>query len=89
LAHLDVCAPDVTDEGVSAISGLTGLEVLWLSDCRITDAGIEPLSQFRSLRELAMGNTGVTPEGRTRLQAALPDCRIRWTGAAGASQTEN
>ena len=76
LKHLDVCSAGVTDRGVRAISGLNGLEVLWLSQCSITDASVDLLGQFQSLRELAVGNTGITAAGRARLREMLPQCRL-------------
>jgi len=76
LKHLDICAPGVTDEGVRMLRGLESLEVLWLARCRITDASVEVLCGFRSLRELAVGHTGLTDGGRSRIQAALPGCRL-------------
>jgi Leucine-rich repeat (LRR) protein len=84
LKHLDICSPGVTDEGVRAISGLVGLEVLWLSNCRITDVSVDVLSQFKSLRELAIGRTGISAAGRERLQVLLPQCRLVEEHAAGA-----
>jgi hypothetical protein len=81
LKHLDVCAPGVTDQGVRVISGLTGLEVLWLSNCRITDVSVELFSQFKSLRELAVGKTLITAAGRARLHELLPLCRLVEEGA--------
>lgn len=84
LKHLDVCSPGVTDQGVRAIAGLARLEVLWLSNCRITDLSVDVLSQFKSLRELAIGKTGITAAGRERLQELLPQCRLVEEHAAGA-----
>jgi hypothetical protein len=75
LRHLDVCCPGVTDEGLRALSGLERLEVLWLTNCQITDESIAPLSRLKSLRELALGKTGVTQSGRQRLRELLPQCR--------------
>jgi hypothetical protein len=82
LRRLDVCCPRVTDEGVRALSGLTGLEVLWLAQCPITDQSIVPLSRLKSLRELALGNTGGTPSGKQRLRELLPHCTLVAEGAA-------
>jgi hypothetical protein len=84
LKHLDVCSPGVTDQGVRALSGLAGLEVLWLSNCRITDLSVDVLSQFKSLRELAIGKTGISAAGRERLKELLPQCRLVEEQAAGA-----
>jgi hypothetical protein len=62
------------DDGV--LQHLKGLEALWLSNCRITDMSVDPLSRFRSLRELAIGRTGITAAGRARLRELLPQCRL-------------
>jgi hypothetical protein len=76
LRHLDVCTPRVTDHGVRAISGLNGLEVLWLSHCGITDVSVDLLSQLKALGELAIGRTRITAAGKARLQEMMPRCRL-------------
>jgi len=76
LKHLDVCARAVGDDGVRAISGLRDLEVLWLTHCRITNAVLDTLCAFPLLKELAVGDTAITAEGREHLTRSLPGCRL-------------
>jgi hypothetical protein len=52
-----------------------------LSECRITDASVILLSQLKSLRELAIGRTGITATGKARLIELLPQCRLVEEGA--------
>jgi hypothetical protein len=74
LRHLDLCAHMVTDEGIPLLANLTQLEVLWLPRCSITDASVPSLSSMTWLRELNIGDTGITPQGQDKLRAALPAC---------------
>jgi hypothetical protein len=55
---------------------LRALEILWLCRSRITDASVEILAQFSSLRELNVNCTEITPQGMAELRRALPACRF-------------
>ncbi|MCA9270006.1 MAG: hypothetical protein KDA41_16105, partial [Planctomycetales bacterium] len=79
----------VTDAGLRILAGddgLFGLEELSLANTQVGDAGLESLAQLKNLRLLKLGRTlefeggvsgpHVTDAGVSRLQAALPACRI-------------
>ena len=76
LRHLDICAPGITDAALPELTRLTNLQALWLSGTCISDAGVETLGRMQWLRELSVSYTGISLEGRQRLAAALPDCRV-------------
>jgi hypothetical protein len=64
--------PRVSDEGISDIQELIGLEELELGQTAITDASIPYLSTLHNLRRVNIGQTNVTKEGAARLRKALP-----------------
>jgi hypothetical protein len=55
---------------------LPKLEKLWLHDLPITDASVEVLSKMKTLRELHVYATKLSPEGVRGLQSALPRCQV-------------
>ena len=48
----------------------------YLSDRKITDAGLEHVSRMAGLQTLGLGGTHVTDSGIKKLQTALPHCDI-------------
>lgn len=69
----------ITDDGLRALRRMGELQRLELeAGTKITDAGLEHLAGLRSLRQLSLDYTGVTAEGVARLQASLPQTKIRW-----------
>lgn len=74
--RLDFVGSPATDAGLVHVRRLSRLEKLNLSDTQITDAGLEHLHGLTQLRELCLRGTGVTNEGVSRLQQALPNCKI-------------
>lgn len=54
---------EVTDEGLSAIAHMTGVEILVLDDLRIADAGIKHLVGLSRLKILSIEGTNVTDQG--------------------------
>ncbi len=66
----------VGDPGLEVISSLSSLEVLYLNETQISDAGLKHLEALQLLKELHLDGTRVSPEAVTRLQMALPKCRI-------------
>ena len=58
------------------LKGLTALQRLNLNGTQLTDAGLEHLKGLTRLQRLALRNTKVTDAGVTRLQQALPNCKI-------------
>jgi hypothetical protein len=49
---------------------------LTLNGPAYTDAAIEQLSRLTSLQSLTLERTGISEQGLTRLERALPGCRI-------------
>ena len=66
----------MTDAGLEHLKGLSNLRSLDLSNTGVTDAGLEHLKGLKSLRSLDLRHTKVSDEGVSRLQEALPDCKI-------------
>ena len=59
---------NVTDENLRQLRALPQLDGLNLSSTEITDAAVEEIIQFKSLRSLCLGNVKVTPEPVVRLK---------------------
>jgi internalin A len=55
--------PQVTDEGLKIVQGLTQLEALGLCNTRITDAGMERIGKLVHLKVLGLQNVGITDIG--------------------------
>ena len=51
---------------------------VFLSNTKVTDAGLKELAALKSLTQLDLGNTPVTDAGIKELQQALPKCETRW-----------
>lgn len=66
----------VRDADLSQLVGTEHLERLTLDASHVTDGCLEHLSRLTSLAELDVSGTLITPQGRARLRAALPQCRI-------------
>ena len=66
----------VTDETVRALAKLPKLEKLWLHDLPITDASVKILSKMKTLRELHVYATKLSPKGALHLKVALPRCKV-------------
>lgn len=60
---LQMANPDVTDETLEHLAGLSRLKELDLNDTKITDAGLETLAKFPALQILRLRGTAVTEEG--------------------------
>ncbi|MCH7225302.1 c-type cytochrome domain-containing protein [Haloferula sp. A504] len=63
LVSLDLSGTHVTDTGLAAVSGATGLRMLRLSETGVTDAGIEQIKGMASLESLNLYGTAVTTDG--------------------------
>ena len=72
--HLERTAVD--DSGTAHLAGLVNLEYLNLYNTRITDKTLVHLVGLKKLKQLYLWQTGVTDEGVSRLEKALPGCRI-------------
>ncbi len=73
---LDLFESNITDRGLTELRRLPGLEILRLNGTKITDAGIEYLTPLTSLQSIDLTGTLVTRSGATKLQQALPNCKI-------------
>ncbi|MDX1946548.1 MAG: bifunctional serine/threonine-protein kinase/formylglycine-generating enzyme family protein [Pirellulaceae bacterium] len=70
-------APQITDQTLELIGRRAKrLIVLNLERCPITDAGVRHLLTLKTLRQLNLKHTSVSPALLQQLQAALPDCKI-------------
>lgn len=76
LQQLILTGSDCTDRGMEHLKGLTSLQSLGLRGTQVTDAGLEHLAALTNLRRLNLEVTAVTDESVTRLQQALPNCKI-------------
>lgn len=76
LERLDLCEVAITDLGLKHVQRLPRLEHLVLFGTKVTDAGLKDLRQVPQLRFVLLPS-GVTPQGKTRLQQALPKCQVR------------
>ena len=79
ITELDLAYSEVTDRGVGNIAKLASLEALHLGRTRVTDEGIDDLAKMTSLRRLYLWETAISDAGVTRLQRALPSCKIQST----------
>ncbi len=76
LERLDLSNTQITDAGLEQLKGLSNLRTLGLSHAQVTNAGLEHLKGLTNLDTLWLANTHVTDEGVTKLQRALPNCKI-------------
>ena len=63
---LQMANPDVADETLDYLAGMTRLRELDLNDSRITDEGLQKIALLPSLRVLRVRGTKVTAEGFVR-----------------------
>lgn len=68
--------PKLTDGLSDPLAGLPGLKSLNLTGARLTDAGLERLHGLKNLTHLQLVRTRVTDAGVTKIQVAIPDCKI-------------
>ncbi len=66
----------IGDRGLEHLKGLSQLQKLDLGHVGVTDAGLEYLKGLSHLEWLNVEGTKVTDAGVTKLQKALPNCRI-------------
>ncbi|HYH66525.1 MAG TPA: protein kinase [Urbifossiella sp.] len=70
----------VDDAGAVHLAAIQTLNTLSLNATAVTDAAVPQLCRLMALRELNVNNTKVTAAGVDQLRAALPNCRIVWSG---------
>ncbi|MCP5557650.1 MAG: hypothetical protein H7A55_07830 [Verrucomicrobiaceae bacterium] len=67
IASIDLARTKVTDAGLAALSGMTGLKELHLENTAITDAGLDHLKGLAALEYLNLYGTKVTDAGIQKL----------------------
>ncbi|MFO0843377.1 MAG: hypothetical protein U0797_13420 [Gemmataceae bacterium] len=73
--------PDVTDETLHFLEGMTILKELDLNDTSITDEGLATLARLPAIEWLRLANTGITDEGfRKHLLGKESLLRLDMTG---------
>jgi hypothetical protein len=68
--------PDIDDDALRHLSGLTGLRTLDLGGTKVTDAGLEHLEPLVGLQQLQLAETDTTAEGRAHLATQLSQLTI-------------
>ncbi|HEX7237895.1 MAG TPA: c-type cytochrome domain-containing protein, partial [Gammaproteobacteria bacterium] len=82
--HLRLARNRLTDAALADLAALPALEHLTLyGNSGITDGGIAALAASRTLRELFVWQTAVTPDGAARVRAQRPELAVD-VGAAPA-----
>lgn len=81
LQWLDLSRTQITDAGLEHLKGLHQLQTLRLTNTQVTDAGLEHLHGLDQLQTLWLSNPRVTDAGVEKLQQALPNCRVKDSGA--------
>jgi hypothetical protein len=64
------------DEGLKNLEGMKDLTELVLASTPITDAGLDTIKMLTKLKDINLSFSKVTPEGVSKLEAALPDAKI-------------
>jgi hypothetical protein len=67
---------DATNDDMAVISSLSNLRVLWLADTAIDDNSVTVIAKFRSLEELDLAGTQMSPAGIAKIQKSLPGTSI-------------
>jgi hypothetical protein len=73
---LQMANPDVTDQALDSLVGLTRLKELDLSRTAITDRSLEPIGKIPALEILRLAGTAITDEGFRNHLAKLPNLRL-------------
>jgi hypothetical protein len=88
---LQMANPDVTDQTLDYLNGMTRLRELDLNDTHITDRGLEKLTKVGALETLRLKNTAITDEGfRTWLapSESLRELDLRGTKVTSTTARE-
>ena len=62
------------------LGGISGLRVLDLSGCPMTDVGLVHLQKLSSLRSLKLSQS-LSREAVDQLRAAMPKCKVEQVGS--------
>lgn len=60
---LQMANPDVTDQTIESLRGMTALQELDLNDTQLTDAGLQVLKDLPALLDLRLARTKITDQG--------------------------
>jgi hypothetical protein len=88
---LQMANPDVTDDTLDNLDGMTKLRELDLNDTKVTDAGLAKLARVPTLETLRLKGTAITDAGfRERLMPLdkLRELDLRGTKVTGATVRE-
>jgi hypothetical protein len=87
IRQLHLRATRIDDAGLIHLVELPVLEALSLYATEVSDTGLVHVVRMRRLRYIALQATAVTASGISRLQEALPECRIllHWEDEGGKS----
>jgi hypothetical protein len=86
---LQMANPDVTDDTLEHLRGLTQLRELDLNDTKVTDRGLMVLAALPQLRELRLARTPITDDGFRAFAAARPSlAKVDLTGTPVKGKTK-
>ena len=68
--------PELTDAGLTKLTGMKKLDHLSLEKTPVTDAGLRALEKLRNLKILNLRGTGVTDAGAKQIQNRMPNCSV-------------
>ncbi len=72
----------MTDAGLDAIRGMTGLEELSLYRTKVTNAGLAKLANLKELRAVDLRYSRATASGVHELVAGLPNCKVMFQASS-------
>jgi hypothetical protein len=78
LHSLELTGTKLTDAGLRTLGTIHELVGLDVQRTSITDSGLDHLKGLTNLSWLDLRDTKVTKAGLTKLQQALPNCKIHW-----------
>jgi Leucine-rich repeat (LRR) protein len=87
LRKLNLLGGTITDAGAEILSGLKELRELNLYRAEITNAGLARIAALRHLSFLDVRYTRATASGVAQLRAALPNCRVDFSGGPALAAT--
>ena len=72
----DIGTPHIAGPGLTHVEHLSNLRLLTFWNSALTDAAYQHLREMKSLWELFLGRTQVTPETIEKLKRDLPNCAL-------------
>lgn len=81
LRKLNLLGGPITDSGAEILAGLPHLRELNLYRAELTNAGVSKLRALKELAFLDLRYTRATASGVEQLRAALPKCRVDFSGS--------